>query len=198
MNMRLHARTLTMFVALACAAPITFWPDRAHAQRRAAGAQTLFGSETRVRRPVKLAADVLRQIMETERECLSNTEKSDAQAARDVAGSAIDINGDVAADILAQGLGGCFTGAHSTTFFVFSKSEVRLAPGYDLVLTTPADYLEIRRASTNGYRDIETGYHTALEMYSTLWKFDGQKYQPRECAIETFKTRKRARVPCDR
>jgi hypothetical protein len=191
-------RTQLVVVALAAVAPITLWGGTTLAQRRVAGAQTLFGSETPVRRPVRLARDVLRQIVETERECLGNTDTSDAQAARDVAGSAIDINGDGAADVIAQGLSGCFTGAHSTTFFVFSKSEVRLSPGYDLVLTTPADYLEVRRTSTNGYRDVETGYHTALEMYSTVWKFDGQKYQPRECAVETFRTRKRARVPCER
>jgi hypothetical protein len=67
-----------------------------------------------------------------------------------------------------------------------------------LSLFAPADYLQVRSTSTDGHRDIETGSHTAPEMYSTVWKFDGQKYQPRECTVETFRTRKRARVSCER
>lgn len=198
MSARSYIRTLALVAVLAVVTAITLWPVTTRAQRRPAGAQNLFGSETPVRRPVRLARDVLRQVVATERECLGNTGTSDAQAARDVAGSAMDINGDGAADVIAQGVSGCFIGAHSTTFFVFSRSEVRLSPGYDLVLTTPADYLEVKRTSTNGYRDVETGYHTAIEMYATVWKFDGQRYEPRECTVETFRTRKKARVPCER
>lgn len=196
MKTRWKLRTLAILAALACPGPITLWAGAAQAQRRASGVQSLFGSETPVRRPVRLARDVLKQILESDPD--RGCQVTEAEAAADLTGSRLDINGDGALDLIAQGTGGCFIGAHSTTFYVFSKAETRLAPGYDLLLTVPADYLEIRRTSTNGFRDIEAGYHTALEMYSTVWKFDGQKYQPRECAVETFKTRKRARVPCTR
>lgn len=182
--------TLALLVALAS-------PVEAQ-RRRAAVPQTAFGSETPIRRRVRIARAVLAQIIAEERECLQNTGLSEAEAARNVAGSALDINGDRVSDLIAQGVGSCFVGAHSTTFWVYSKAETRLAPGFDLVLTTPADYLEVRRTLTNGYRDIETGNHTAVEMYITVWKFDGEKYQPRECSIETFRTRKRVRVRCER
>lgn len=196
MDTRSHIRALAIAAALACLASITLWAGAARAQRRGAGVQTLYGSETPVRRPVQLTRDVIRLILESDpdRGCQVN----EAQAAADLVGSRIDINDDSAPDLVAQGTSGCFIGAHSTNFYVFSKAETRIAPGFDLVLFVPADYLQVMRRSTNGYRDIETGYHTALEMYSTVWKFDGQKYQPRECTVETFRTRKRARVPCER
>lgn len=54
---------------------------------------------------------------------------TEAQAAADLAGSRVDINGDGAHDLIVQGTGGCFIGAHSTNFYVLSKAETRIAPG---------------------------------------------------------------------
>ncbi len=172
-------------------------------RRRAVVVQTTFGTETPIRRPVRLSRDVVRQILASDPDgvqtCIEHAGESAAEIARGLVGSSIDINGDGVLDLVAQAASSrCFMGAHSTTFWVFSKAETRLAPGYDLTLTSGADYLAVLRKKTNGFRDIETGNHTAVEMYTTVWKFDGEKYQPRECAVETFRTRKKVRVLCQR
>jgi hypothetical protein len=163
----------------------------ASAQRRSV--QVVFGSETPIRRSVRLSADVLKQIAAADPDLLG---ACDGTLGGKVTGSAVDINGDGVLDLVVQGTDACAMGAHSTNFWVFSKSKTRFGVDFDLILSGPGDILEIGRKASNAYRDVTLSYHTALEMYSTIWKFNGGKYQPRECFIEDFKTNKRQRTPC--
>lgn len=167
-------------------------PAGAPAQRRAV--QTSFGSETPIRRPVPVPRNVSKQIGEAHPDFLRSC---GGTLAGSLGASAVDINADGILDLVVQGTDLCTMGAHATNFWVFSKTKTRFGVGYDLVLYAPGDGLGIGRTATNAYRDIETSYYTALEAYSTVWKFDGSKYQPRECFIEDFKTRRRQRTTCN-
>jgi hypothetical protein len=194
-------RGLQMYGTLVVIVGIIFCSSfSAYAQRRKGrgSTQTSFGSEMPIHRPARITADVVKQILEFDPEMTENCGVNESDASGDLAGSSLDINGDGVRDLVTQATGGCFMGAHATHFWVFSKAETRLAPGYDLVFAAMADYLEVLRTKTNGFRDIETGNHTAVEMYMTLWKFDGEKYQAKECAVENFETRKRVRILCQR
>lgn len=167
------------------------------AQRRSV--QTRFGMETPVRRPVRLPADVLRQLVSIEGDRLSRcAELSGAASLRAYfTASAVDINGDGQSDIVVQaGENGCLNGANIAPFWVFAKVGLRTEPGHELLFTTRALHIGILKTSSNGYRDIVAGGATAAEYYETVYKFDGQKYQPRSCTVQEFKTRRTVRVRC--
>lgn len=156
--------------------------------------QTTFGAETPIKRRVAVPREVIRQIAEADPD-LAN--RCGADMGRSLGASALDINGDGVSDLVVQGTAFCAMGAHATNFWVFSKTRTRFGTGFDLVLSTAGDGMQVTRRPTNAYRDIESSYYTALEAYSTVWKFDGSKYQPRECFIEDFKTRRRQRTTCN-
>jgi hypothetical protein len=153
--------------------------DRPRAKR--VKEQISFSSEGNILNRVKLPKDILEQLSDYDngqlKECQNgNWRKADIND--HFAASKININGDKQQDLIVQAQTTCFMGAHNTTFWIFARVGQRLSPGYELVFDLRADFLSILKTSTNGYRDIETASHTAVELYTTKWKFDGQKYQP--------------------
>jgi hypothetical protein len=162
--------------------------------------QTTFGSESAFKYKVALPADVLQQLGEYDGGRLKQCQSGDwaeANIKNHFAATKVNLNGDKQLDLVVQAQTTCFMGAHNTTFWLFTDVGQRLSPEYELAFDISADYLAVLKTSTNGYRDIETGSHTAIEMYTTNWKFDGQKYQQRECKIENFVTKKISRIRCD-
>jgi hypothetical protein len=194
---KIEGKIILLLVIASLMCPFTYGQRR---RTRQAKEQTSFGSETPITRPVKLPKDVLEQLSEFDDGRLKQCQKSEFGRESDItkhfAASAVNINNDGQQDLIVQAQTLCFMGAHNTTFWVFAKVEQRLFPGYDLIFAERADFLGVLKTSTNGYRDIETASHTALELYTTTWKFDGQKYQPRLCTIEDFRTKKVVRVRC--
>jgi hypothetical protein len=130
---------------------------------------------------------------------LQRCRESDRSGGTDFRGyfqaSELDVNGDGRRDLIVQPTS-CLIGAHSTTLWIFTNSNQRLLPGFERVFMKQADYLKVLRTSTNGYRDMESGYATALELYGTIWKFDGTRYQPSSCWIED-RARRVTRIRCD-
>jgi hypothetical protein len=167
--------------------------------------QTSFGAETPIDRPVKLPAVVVKQLLEFEdgrlKQCLQNSDETAADVPKHFTASEADINGDGARDLVVQAESLCFMGAHLTTWWVFSKTEskfgMRVAPGYDLVFSGRGDGLSILKATTYGFRDIETVNFAGAgsQFYTTVWKFDGSEYKARLCTVESGG--KKSRVKCD-
>lgn len=80
---------------------------------------------------------------------------------------------DSPADVRA---GGCLFGAHGGPFWVFRQKDGK----YELLLATFADGLGVLSSRTNGYRDIEADYTTAVANatgHEVIYKFDGRRYQ---------------------
>ncbi len=176
----------------------------ADAQRRRASQvkeQVSFGSEGEIKNAVKIPKNVLEQLAEYDdgrlKQCQSDEFSRQTNIAKHFAATKINLNGDKQLDLIVQAQTSCFMGAHNTTFWIFTEVEQRLSPGHDLVFSIAADFMGVLKTSTNGYRDIETASHTALELYTTVWKFDGSKYEARVCKIEDFKTKKVTRVKCE-
>jgi hypothetical protein len=162
--------------------------------------QTSFGSEEPVKQPVKLPKDVLQQLVNENAEQLKNCLETDGGTEADLpkyfVASAIDINNDGQSDLVVQAGEYCLQGAHNTAFWIFTKAGQEIAPGYELVFSRNTDWLGVLNTSMNGYRDIQTAGHTAIEIFSAVWKFDGSKYQPRVCTVENISTHKVVRVKC--
>jgi hypothetical protein len=87
----------------------------------------------------------------------------------------------------------CFVEGNCT-FWLYRKT----GNGWELLLTTDVPVLPLK-TSTHGYRDISVhSYVGAVHEYKTIYKFDGRRYQPKECfEWENLKVRKLvSRGPC--
>lgn len=162
--------------------------------------QTSFSSEGKISNQVKLSADVLKQLSEYENgrlsECQRDADISKQNSAEHFAASKINLNGDGRQDLLVQAQTGCFMGAHNTTFWLFTGVNQKSNADYKLVFDTAVDSLRVLRTSANDYRDIETASHTAVELYTIKWKFDGRKYVKSECRL-TDENNKTSKIKCD-
>src|SRR2546423_13682058 len=195
-NARLK-RIVTALAIILLASPAV-WAQRKRARQPAI--QTSFGSETPIRRPSKLPKDVLQQLVNENTEqlkrCLETDGGSDTDLQEYFVASMIDINNDGHPDLLVQAGKYCLQGAHNTAFWIFTKADQEIAPGYKLVFSKQTDWIDVLKTSTNGYRDIQAADHTAIEIFTTVWKFNGSKYQPRACSVENLQTHKVVRVKC--
>lgn len=153
------------------------------AQTKKSG-QTEFSSEGKIKKAVKLPAAVLKQLGEYDERQLGKCQKDKSlrkpNAAGHFAATAINFNGDNLTDLVVQAQTPCFMGAHNTVFWIFTRSN---QANYKMTFDTAADYLKILDSSTKNFRDIETASHTAVELYTIKWKFDGEKYQKSECTV---------------
>jgi hypothetical protein len=170
----------------------------AWAQRRVTPMQqTSFGSETSIRHPVKIPPTVLRQLAEMNREQLNSCMETDGSEEADLpkyfTASSLDINGDGKSDLLVQaGEKQCFHGAHNTSFWLF----INTGEGYDNIFQTQTDWLDVMKSETNGHHDLRTAGHSAIEIWSTLWKYDGKQYAAAECTRESMTRKTVRRVRC--
>lgn len=153
------------------------------AQTKKSG-QTEFSSEGKIKKAFKLPAAVLKQLGEYDEhqlgKCQKDTSLRKAKIIEHFAASALNFNGDNLTDLIVQAQTPCFMGAHNTVFWIFTRSN---KTNYKMTFDIAADYLKILDSSTNNFRDIETASHTAVELYTIKWKFDGEKYQKSECTV---------------
>lgn len=164
--------------------------------------QTSFSSEGKISNSVKLPTDVLRQLAEYDGGELAKCQQDEfvrkSNAAEHFSASKINLDGDdQQPDLIVQAQTLCFMGAHNTTFWIFTKRSRNATPNYELTFDVAVDFLKILKTSANGYRNIETASHTAVELSTIIWKFDGLKYQPSECRLTDLTTNKVTKVKCN-
>jgi hypothetical protein len=75
------------------------------------------------------------------------------------------------------------SGANTVTFWVFRSTP----NGHELVLTAAAHDLIVRKASWNGYRDLEMMAVTAMRVDRVLFRFDGKRYQQYREKLEAIR-----------
>lgn len=145
--------------------------------------QNSFSSEEKVSSPVKIPQTILKQLAEYDdgqlEKCQQDKLTRKPNIAAHFAASKINLNDDKQPDLIVQAQTLCFMGAHNTTFWIFTKSNRK----YDLAFDIAVDYLKILDTSSKGFRNIETASHTAVELYTINWKFDGEKYRQSECTV---------------
>jgi len=162
--------------------------------------QKSFSSEGKIKKAVKLPANILKQLGAYDDRQLESCQKDKslrkAKIADHFAASAINFNGDRAMDLIVQAQTPCFMGAHNTVFWIFTRSNQKSNADYKLAFDVAADYLKVLDTSTKNFRDIETASHTAVELYTIKWKFDGEKYQKSECTVSD-ENEKISKVECN-
>lgn len=155
------------FVSLGCA-------NRAPALQHQE--QTQFAAEGEVEKPVDLPDEVLRELMNDERNqtCLGINETKEQMPASWFAASQIHLNGDRLPDLVVTPKNACLFGANMVPFWVFRSTN----QGYKLALSMSGLALQVLNSKTNGYRDIETSAVVQTRYVVTLtFKFDGSQYK---------------------
>ncbi|HEV2136817.1 MAG TPA: hypothetical protein VGR47_21535 [Terracidiphilus sp.] len=147
----------------------------ARAQRHAQAEQREFSAEDEgVQRPAAIPQSVLdilakddgvRNLMEDEDPPLKSIPASWFSA------SEVHLAGPNEKDLIVVGVGE-LRGANVVTFWVFRP----VAGGYELVLTGASHDLAVKKTRWKGYREIELSGATAVEFFSTTFRWDGTKY----------------------
>lgn len=162
--------------------------------------QTSFSSEGKISKRVKLPAEVFKLLSEYDSgrllQCQQDEYTRKSSIAEHFAATQINLNGNGRQDLIVQAQTPCFMGAHNTTFWMFVDANQKSTAGYKLIFDISVDFLKVLKTFSNGYRDIETGAHTAVELYTIKWKYDGQKYQKSECRL-TDEKNKTSKIDCN-
>lgn len=130
------------------------------------------------RQKVKVPDEIVRQWMNDE--YAKSRNYTVAQLARELHAEAIDLNNDGKPELIVEGL--CSpTGNCSTS--IYRKTE----SGYQELLNHDAQLVRVRRTMTHGYRDVVYDMHgSAFESWLFVFKFDGKKYQLKECFDSSY------------
>ena len=176
------------FVKFIVFSVITFSAATVTAQtKKPHGEQSSFSSEEKISDAVDLPSNILKQLTEYDDGQLAKCQRDKltrrSNIAAHFAAAEINLNGDKLSDLIVQAQTLCFMGAHNTTFWLFTRTNSKSGRSYQPAFDIAADYLKILNSSTKGFRDIETASHTAVELYTIKWIFDGEKYRQSECTV---------------
>lgn len=147
----------------------------APAQRHAQTEQRHFSAEDEgVQRPVSIPQSVLDILVKDDgvREVMENEDPPRKTAPESwFSASEIHLAGPNEKDLIVVGEGS-LSGANVVMFWVFRPA----AGGYDLVLTGSAHDLDVLNKRWQGYREIELSAESAVEFFSSTFRWDGHRY----------------------
>ena len=140
--------------------------------------QTRFGLEEPIRHSFPITSPVVRVLRADShvRECVAR-EPQVKHIAPWFKASAIDLNADGRLDLVVQLSDSaplCLMGANIGPFWVLQ----RLGHGYRKILRTHMLGISILRMKSQGFRDIEASQATAVDILTTIYRFNGTTYQP--------------------
>lgn len=136
--------------------------------------------------PINIRKDIL-EILRTDKRRVLVCAKSKGISADQIpgdwfVGSVIHLDGPNERDLFVQPRfdldlkpsNRCLFGANIGPFWLFRITST----GYQLILDTDAHDLIALSTRTNGFRDVELESATATMVSTTIFKFDGRKYEP--------------------
>ena len=134
------------------------------------------------RKQIRVPKEIAQLVMNDNetRECI----QQNGGVGKNLKAEAISLSRNKTADILVQGAYPCTCGVQNCTHWIYRKA----ANGYELLLTIDSAINVVpKNIFTNGYRDIDIEAHfSALETYISTYKFDGQKYQLKDCVVRSY------------
>ncbi len=163
--------------------------------------QVIFESEKKILNPVVLPLSILVELSLYDHGQLIKCQQDKTQRRKNISrhflASSMALNKDSAKDMVVQATSSCFMGAHNTTYWIFTASSgQRKHPEFRLVFDIATDFLTVLDSSTKGFRDLKTSSYTAVELYTIVWKYDGERYQKSECTITDLNEKVRV-VMCE-
>lgn len=169
---------IAMFFSLAFVAT-------AEGETKSAPPQTSFGVEEELKIPAKLPNDVLEILKQDERNqtCLEIKSANDMPAAWFKA-SEIDLNADRLQDLIVMAEDACLYGANIAPFWIF----LQIPKGYKLVLNVYSLSLEVLKTKTNGHSDISATSATAVRVFSSVFRFNGERYETQKTAPKNLRS----------
>ena len=159
----------------------------AQTRRRSQEAQSRFGAEVAIRRPVEIPNDVLSILREDKRNqtCLKDGQSPTNITSSWFVGSRIYLNNDSGSALVVTARNTCLYGVNLVPFWVFRNEP----QGHELVLRVSALGLDVLNTKTNNYRDIRASAATARSVHTAIFKFDGKEYRA------TFTTARSSPLP---
>jgi hypothetical protein len=148
-------------------------------------AQTRFGAEETIERPVDLPHEILQILRRDEhnQSRLGNGRSVNEITATWFAASEIDLDGDESPDLIVQAVEPRLLGANLVPFWIFRSAT----NGYKLLLRVDTLSLELLNEKTRGLRNLVSRQATAGEIRTGTFVFDGRKYRERKSSTEKIK-----------
>jgi len=160
-----------------------------------AAAPMLELGEAPISRPVPLPAEVLAALVEQNRNDLERCAPSGAFATY-FAATPLDVDGDGTNDLVVTTGAYCLEGAHARPFWLFLKTKAGWAKRFPETGREIFDGFSVLATKHHGLHDVVTQNHTAVEMFTAQWHFDGTRYVATTCWEESVATKGRKAVPC--
>lgn len=153
-------------------------PILAHAQQQRRikpREQSQFGVEEKITHPVSVPEDVLQILRRDEhnQNCLATNASPDKIPASWFVASKIHLNNDNLSDLVVAAANPCLFGANINPFWVFRNTP----QGYKLALSVSTLGLKALNTRTRGFRDIRSDAATGIEVFTTIFKFNGREYR---------------------
>lgn len=82
-----------------------------------------------------------------------------------------------------------FYGAHLFRYWFVKANSLGSKPSFELLFKAGGDGISVLDSETNGYKDLESESHTAIEIYRLQLKYDGKKYKNAKCTVENIETK---------
>jgi hypothetical protein len=97
----------------------------------------------------------------------------------------IDLNNDGIKDAIVGGKDGLVNGANNQTIWIVQK----IGRNYKVLLRESAEDYEIKKTTTNSFRDIFIKHHmSCCSSYQTTYKFSKGKYRENKCQFVDYRT----------
>jgi len=144
-------------------------------------------AQTRVQPTEREKGELLQQLMKDDADVRSGVNDFEGRMNGAVASMGVkktDLNRDRQAEYIIQYVLGTMlcSATGNCPQWVYFKTGSR----YRLLLKVTGNDISIEKSSTNGYRDLSTsGHYSASEIYVIIYKFNGDKYQAKDCSIRS-------------
>jgi hypothetical protein len=142
-----------------------------------------------IERPLALSEDVMQILrkddilLRTSKSCLEKGQVAEQIPDSWFVASQVHLDGSHEIDLVVLPKNGCLNGANVGPFWVVQKTS----KGCQVVLSGGGHNLEILSTRSKGYRDIQLTSATATKVSTSVFRFDGHRYQIYQAKSEPIK-----------
>lgn len=137
---------------------------------------TFVGSSLAQSRMSKIPNGLVNQIQEDIGNCMNQYEGGKKELLKYLTAKTVDLNNDKQVEYIVEGddMGKCMSGNKFHSIWIYRKTK----SGFEMILASSSTKLTVLKSSTKSYKDIKETSIDGQDTYTTIYKFDGSKYQP--------------------